>query len=525
MNIIIDKRYLELPVNSVLKEKKLIFRNNGVLILDVTCKLDPKTYDSVQYLDLGRFLGQELELECQPKIPFFPTLVNSLPNENLYVERYRPALHFTSARGWLNDPNGLIWYEGNYHMFFQHNPCDTCWGNMHWGHAVSRDLLHWKEKEIALFPDEMGTMFSGSAIVDTQNLTGFQNGAHQVILLYYTAAGDTSLLSKGVKTTQCLAYSTDGGDTFQKYHNNPILPHLVDINRDPKIIYSSETGTYLMVLYLTEHQYALFASRNLLNWTKMQEISLPNDAECPDFYPLSVNGKVLWVFSGASDQYLVGEIKNSSFVPLQEARSLQYSVDSYASQTFSNLNDGRTIRLAWNRTQIPNPVFNCAMTTPTEMSLKEKDGDYLLCANPVRELNSIVKQIDRIESLVLSKGTSAFVPLLEKLQEIRLEFSFSGNTAVSLSLLGLDIQLKPHENTLTCKQFTSPIFAKEGIVRLHLITDVHAIELYVADGESFLCVGHFADYNLNKVTLTVDLGNIDLHFLESRALCTVWKEE
>jgi levanase/fructan beta-fructosidase len=276
--------------------------------------------------------------------------------EENYKGKYRPEFHFSSQRGWINDPNGLFYYKDMYHMFFQHNPVGCKWGNMHWGHAVSKDLVHWEEKEIALYPDEMGTMFSGSAIVDTKNATGLKKNENDVILLFYTAAGGTdSELSKSQPFTQCLAYSTDGGNTFEKYPENPIVPFIEPGNRDPKVIYHAESDVYTMVLYLADYRYLLLTSKNLLDWKRIQEISLQDDGECPDFYPLPVDGNMenmKWVLSGASDRYLYGSFDGNKFCSEAEVKRLQYGkLNSYAAQTWSDLSavDTRRIRIAWNR--------------------------------------------------------------------------------------------------------------------------------------------------------------------------------
>ncbi len=155
----------------------------------------------------------------------------------LYHEALRPQFHFTPARNWMNDPNGLVYYRGEYHLFFQHNPFGRQWGNMTWGHAVSPDLVHWRQLPNAIEPDRLGTIYSGSAVVDRDNTTGFQQGREKPLVAIYTAAGGSSPQSQGQPYTQCLAYSTDRGRTWTKYAGNPVLPHVIGENRDPKVIW------------------------------------------------------------------------------------------------------------------------------------------------------------------------------------------------------------------------------------------------------------------------------------------------
>ena len=322
MKLKVDRRYLILPVSEHAQVKKLCFEDeSGKLLYDLDVRLDPVAAQHIYYADLGRFAGMTLNVRWDPEINFFPQLADELPEAG--GETFRPYAHFTANRGWINDPNGLVFYEGKYHLFFQHNPVGMHWGNMHWGHAVSDDLVHWEEKETALFPDEFGTMYSGCAVIDEKNVSGLKRSDHDPLLLFYTAAGDRSMLSQGKEHVQCLAYSTDGGETFEKYQGNPIIDHIIGGNRDPKVIFCPELDAYVMALYLDGETYALFRSENLLNWEIMQKIDLPGDDECPDFFPLYLGGEKYWIFSGASDYYFVGKMAGGQFVPVQEVQRLR----------------------------------------------------------------------------------------------------------------------------------------------------------------------------------------------------------
>jgi sucrose-6-phosphate hydrolase SacC (GH32 family) len=258
------KKYLVLPVNDDKPVKHCFIRSGDKLLQDFTIALDFETPRVDVYVDVTRFGGAELTLtdEAGEAVPYrtadrHPT-VAEIPGGDVL----RPAAHYTTTIGWINDPNGLIYVNGRYHMFYQHNPMGVNWGNMTWGHAISEDLVHWTEVGDALFPDETGTMFSGSAICDERNVAGFGAGA---ILLYYTAAGRNSELSKDAPFTQCLAYSTDNGETFTKYEKNPIIQHIIGGNRDPKVQWSDELGKYTLSLYLDGKDYCIFASDNLLD--------------------------------------------------------------------------------------------------------------------------------------------------------------------------------------------------------------------------------------------------------------------
>ena len=230
----VERRYLLIPVDEYSLKKKLYFTEDGVKVRVLEARISARADHFMPY-DMREFLSRTLEITTQPECDYIPVFSDEPYTGKPYAEKYRPSAHFTARSGWINDPNGLILYEGRYHLFYQHNPVDTIWGNMHWGHAVSEDLVHWEELEEALFPDENGAMFSGSAIADTQNLTGLKCNEHDPLLLFYTAAGGAYELSDK-QSTQRLAYSTDGGKTFVKYPR-AMIETVTPENRDPKVIF------------------------------------------------------------------------------------------------------------------------------------------------------------------------------------------------------------------------------------------------------------------------------------------------
>lgn len=315
-------------------------------------------------------------------VPYAPELTDK---QTFAPDAERPAIHFTPADGWQNDPNGCYFDGKLYHMFYQSNPVDPGWGNMHWGHAVSSDLLRWEHRPLTLAPDEFGTMFSGSAIVDRENASGLGNGTIPPVLLFYTAAGGACEQAAGKRFCQCMAYSTDGGETFVKYAQNPVIPHIVGENRDPKVFPAGD-GTFVCALYLDQNNYALFTSADLLKWTMTQQIRLPGDGECPDLFPLPYAGGMKWVFMGASRFYYTGDLRNGIFFPDTE-QPLRFGIDnaddSYASQTFYS-DDGIRRRIAWSRWQYAGDAglsYQCSMTMPVILSLAEIDGTLRLCAD------------------------------------------------------------------------------------------------------------------------------------------------
>lgn len=265
-----------------------------------------------------------------------------------YHDRHRPRFHFTPQENWMNDPNGLVYYQGEYHMFFQHNPTGIKWGNMTWGHAVSKDMVHWTQQENVLLPDRMGTMFSGSAVVDWNNTAGLAKGDEKTIVLIYTAAGGSSPESKGQPFTQCIAHSTDGGRTFTKYSGNPVVPNIVGSNRDPKVVWHAPTRQWIMALFLEGNVYAFLASPDLKKWTLLHTLSVPGVSECPDFFEMPVEnepGASKWVWTGANSSYLVGAFDGRRFLPEVMTQSIHSDTNYYTVQTFSDLPNNQHIQI------------------------------------------------------------------------------------------------------------------------------------------------------------------------------------
>lgn len=496
MKQMMDKRYLALPVSAHAQMKKLCIRSaDGKLLYDLDIRLDPVGRRFTYYADMGRFSGNEVEISCVPHVACDFSLTDEIPVS--LDQPFRPEAHFSAHLGWINDPNGLVLYEGKYHLFFQHNPVGPTWGNMHWGHAVSTDLMHWQELETALFPDETGTMFSGSAIIDRNNVTGLQENEHEPLLLFYTAAGNHSAMSGGAAFTQCMAYSVDGGVTFRKYEKNPVLPHVTGDNRDPKVIWCAEINAFVMALYLQGCEYALYTSVNLLEWSLLQKIDLPGDNECPDFFPLELDGETYWVLSGAHDCYYVGSMKNGRFEPVQEIRQLGASGRSaYAAQTYSDLPDHRRVRISWNTFDLPGMPFNCSMTTPIDLFLvRAQDGKINLCAKPVAEIDCLYGK---------SASGQGCTDMPGKANDVRV--SLPAGESHRFSLFGLEISVDASNNTVCAGKYEMKAETSGGRMNLRIIQDVHSIELFSSDGAGYMCIGHLADESLNRIEGPADMS-------------------
>lgn len=361
-----------------------------------------------------------------------------------FNEKLRPQFHFTAPKGWLNDPNGLVYYKGEYHLFYQHNPFGTEWGNMTWGHAVSKDLLHWKHLPNALTPDEMGTMYSGSAVVDWKNTSGLGTKENPPMVMLYTAAGGKNAMSKGKPFTQALAYSTDGR-TFSKLAGNPIIGHIEAENRDPKVFWHEPTKNWVMALYLDHDRFTIFRSHNLISWARAGNISIPGDGECPDLFELPIDGNAnnkKWVFWGAAGKYRLGSFDGYVFKPETDSLDSNHGPHAYAAQTYSDAPRGRRIQISWMRGgNYPNMPFNQQMTLPLELKLISTPYGPRISILPVQETSKLRKKD-------LGAAKAGEITTTSDLLEVRA--TFSARSDASLKIGEHEIRFNAGTKTIEC---------------------------------------------------------------------------
>ena len=334
------------------------------------------------------------------------------------TDYYRPVYHHTPSYGWMNDANGMFYKDGVWNLYYQYNPYGSKWGNMHWGHAVSRDLFHWTEKPAALARDTMGHIFSGSSVVDVNNTAGYGPGA---IIAFYTSASEKN------GQIQCMAYSTDNGLTFTKYEDNPILTPFDGLAnfRDPKVFWYAPKQCWFMIVS-ADKEMRFYKSHNLKDWTYISAFgkgygAQPNQFECPDFFPMTVNGKQKWVmivninpgcmFGGSATEYFVGDFDGKTFTcddTPDVAKFLDYGKDHYATVTFYNAPDGRIVALPWmSNWQYANvtPIkqYRGANALPRDLKLYEKDGEYYVAADASKEVKRLRKQEKTVGSFTGAK--------------------------------------------------------------------------------------------------------------------------
>ena len=396
----ITKQYLNFPISHKENRGRMTFEVNGKPDLSVVIRLAPDEAEYWVFKDVSAFKGKTIKITYDGNEKGLSKIYQSDEIEGqaeLYKEKNRPQFHFTTRRGWINDPNGLIYYEGEYHLFYQHNPFERDWENMHWGHAVSKDLIHWTELPDALYPDHLGTMFSGSAVIDYDNTAGFNKKNEPALVAAFTAASSD-------RQVQGIAYSLDKGRTFTKYDKNPVINSKEKWNsqdtRDPKVFWYAPSKHWVLVLNERDG-HSIYTSSNLKDWK--YESHVTGFWECPELFELPVDGDknhTKWVMYGATGTYMLGSFDGKVFTP--EAGKYCYTTGSiYAAQTFTNIpaSDGRRIQIGWGRISHPGMPFNGMMMLPTELTLRTTKDGIRLVNVPVKEVESLCKPLRSWKSL------------------------------------------------------------------------------------------------------------------------------
>jgi len=448
---------------------------------------------------------------------------------DLYNELHRPQFHFTARENWINDPNGLVYQNGVWHLFFQHNIEASTWGKMWWGHAVSDDLVHWRQVEHALYPDELGTMFSGSAVIDHDNTAGFGAGA---MLLFYTAAGSNAEPARPF--CQCLAVSVDGGKEFTKFEDNPIVDWIEADNRDPKVVWHEASRRWIMALYVADDRYCLLSSPDSRKWTRFQDITLDGDCECPDFFSLSdESGKERWVFMGAKGRYCVGSFDGTRFTAETQIMNFDQGRNSYAAQTWSNAPDGRRIQISWMAGGLyPEMPFNQQLSIPVELSLVGSGEDVSISRWPVKELEALRKKTISFERQTICNGE----PLAPETDAQLFDVSFTVHKQEAKSLYlvirGHAVLFDWSSNRLSIESSGfNKIVGDRSYVQLpetpnlavRLLIDKTSIEIFINGGPISASFCFLPNGYINPVELTTYSGEQIIEDFELHELESSWK--
>jgi fructan beta-fructosidase len=470
-------RYLHLPVRQDAPIRRVSVLLNGRIVREFDIKLAASQPQFEVFLDLQPFQGQTLALETQlpagSKALEQIKLAADVPDAGrLYHEARRPQFHFTSRRGWLNDPNGMLWFEGEYHLFYQHNPYGWEWGNMHWGHAVSRDLVHWTELPVALYPKYGDWCFSGSGVVDRSNTSGFGSASAPPLVAAFTSTG------RG----ECIVFSNDRGRTWREYAGNPVVRHA---GRDPRLLWYEPTKRWVMAVYDETggaRSIEFHSSPDLKKWAF--ESRIDGFFECPELFELAIegNGRRLWVLYAADGEYRLGNFDGHRFTP-ETAKLRLWHGNFYASQTFSDTPDGRRIQIGWgNGIAFPGEPFNQQMTLPCELTLRPTTEGVRLFARPVAELASLRGKEHVFDGLDLQGGEKPLSGPTGDLLEINAEAEVGNQGVFAMNVRGTSVGYDASKKLLTCGDLSAPLTPEGFMVRLHVLLDRGSIEVFGNDG-------------------------------------------
>jgi fructan beta-fructosidase len=521
----LEQRYLNLPVKNGGPKRQMRVAIEGQPARDFEIELADAEPDWWAFMDIAPFKGKTATLRVD-KLPEDSAGLNAIDQSDgiknsdiLYHEKLRPQFHFSARRGWNNDPNGLVFYQGEYHLFFQHNPYGWSWGNMHWGHAVSPDLVHWKELPIALYPDKHGTMYSGSAVVDWNNTAGFQTGDEKPLVCIFTAAGKPF--------TQGLAYSNDRGRTWSKHARNPVLPHQEAENRDPKVIWYAPDKKWIMALYLDRSDYALFSSKDLKSWEKMSTVTIPGTSECPEFFEIALDGNkadTRWVFYGGNGRYLVGKFDGRAFTAESGPHPLHWGNCWYASQTYTDIppEDGRRILIPWGQMATAGMPFNQMMGLPVELTLRMTEEGPRLLAYPVKEHASLRARSHTLHPQPLVPGENPLAGLKGELIDLTTELVPGEATELGFNLRGVTVTYDVKKQELSSKAGKAVLKPVDGKIRLRLMLDRTSLDIFGNDGRVYMTMGVIVPQDRSSLEVYAKGGSARINSLQVNELKSAW---
>lgn len=439
----------------------------------------------------------------------------------MYRETHRPRFHFTPKTNWTNDPNGLVHFASEYHMFFQHNPEQTVWGNMTWGHAVSPDLVHWHQLEHALHPDALGTIFSGSALVDWDNRTGFGDTGTEppqpAMLAYYTSAG--AYANPPRPYAQCLAYSTNRGRTWTKYRNNPVLEHVAGDNRDPKVFFHTPSGHFVMALYLEGNEYAVFRSPDGVTWQETDRVDIAGNTECPDLFPLSLAGEEHWVFWAAGGRYRIGTFDGRRFVPATPALDCELGPNGYAAQTYSDMPDGRRVQISWMAGgKYPEMPFNQQMSFPVCLTLAHTEDGPRLRRWPVREIEGLVETTETTGHFGLDNGKAAAIRREGRLFDLAFDLDPGSAQSVTLWIRGVPMAFEGDVLQFRDRRVQMP----SATPSVRLLIDLTSVEVFLDGGIASASFCFLPDAYVDALSVRANGSGAALRNVRLHALRGIW---
>lgn len=523
-SIKITKKYLNLPVAHDVGRSRMKFVVDGEEVRSFLIRIPKGIPEYYVFADVSEFMGKELTIAYDAEDRNLDKIYLSDEidgHETMYKEENRPQLHFTTRRGWINDPNGLVYYDGEYHLYYQHNPYERDSEQKHWGHAVSRDLVHWEELPTAIYPNRWGDIWSGTAVIDYDNTAGWNKGGKPAMIAFYTAA------SAG-RQVQCVAYSLDNGRTFTQYEGNPVIDSKEKWNsidtRDPKVFWYAPNKEWVMVLHERDG-HSIYTSSDLKKWK--YESHTPGFWECPELFELPVDGDEnnrKWVMYGASGTYMIGSFDGRKFTP--ESGKHYYTTGTlYAAQTFSNIpaSDGRRIQIGWGRVWHPGMPFNGQMTLPTELTLRTTGNGVRLFSNPIGEIDRLQKLVVAKKNITAAQGNEILRPYSDNATlRIKMTLELSHATDAGLNLYGQNVLRYDLNFNTVNGVFYSPEDMTSMQISADIIMDKTSFEVFVDNGAYSYSMERRPHGN-NKEGFHFYGNNIKIENLEVYTMESVWK--
>ena len=520
--ILLQKNYLNLPIKNGAPKRRVELLVDGKAVRTSDIELAPDEPDWWAPMEIADFRGKQavLKLNAMEPGPGGLNIVDQSDqikdHESLYDEPLRPQFHFSQKRGWNNDPNGMVYYDGEYHLFFQHNPYGWRWSNMHWGHAVSTDMVHWKQLPTALFPwtQAVAHCFSGGGTVDSANTAGFQTGDEKVIIAAFTDTG----------CGEAIAYSNDRGRTFTYYEGNPVVEHQ---GRDPKVFWYEPGKHWVMAVYDEEgsgdsrkRRIAFYNSPDLKNWKLQSKID--GFFECPEIFELPIDGdasNTRWVVYAADAKYAIGNFDGKKFTPEHEGKHQVHWGRYYASQTFERTPDGRRIQIGWGRIDMEGMPFNQMMTFPSRLTLRTTADGVRMFAQPVKEIETLHKKCEKAKTSVVKADEPLSVKTSGRLFDIRAELTLGDAKRFGLKIGNRNVIYDVASKALD----DMPLEPVDGKIRLQILVDRPSIEICGNDGRVMKTDSFRPDGPIESIDVFAEEGSVALKTLEVYELNSAWK--
>lgn len=521
--LFLTNNLLNLPAKNGAAMKRVTIAVGGNPVRDFNIELADGAPDWWAFVDVSAFSNQLATVSASALAPGSTGLSSIVQSNgivgaaNLYTEPLRPQAHFSTKRGWINDANGMFYYNGRYHLYYQHDPFN--WdgsGQKWWGHAASPDMVNWQELPEGIYSHTYGDdVWSGSAVVDAANTSGFQSGTNSVIVAAYysTARGES------------IAYSTDGGLTFADYSNNPVV---VNNGRDPHLLWYAPSNLWVMAVYDATggNGISFYSSPNLRQWTFQSKIN-NGFFECPDLFQLPVDGNtnnLMWELNDGSGGYMLGQFNGAVFTPSTPELPGNAGSGFYASQTFTSMapGDNRKVRIGWAQISTPGMPFNQLMYFPTALTLQTTSNGVRLCSTPVAEITNNTVNVYSWTNLTLNPGYNPLSGIRGTLFDVKAQFSAGTAQSINFVFQGVTVTYNASTRQISCNGDTQPLPAINGNVQLEIVMDLDTIEIFGNNGQLYMPLPANNSSGNSLISLTCSGGSATFGSLTVNKLKSIW---